>query len=75
MTDAAYANDAPSPTGNEARRGAITRLTQAVLAHKRAVVIFWVILTLAGIASAGSATKLLRGEPSLPPRLAAEAEA
>jgi putative drug exporter of the RND superfamily len=66
MTDAAYAKQTPSPTGSAVRAGAITRLTHSVLAHKRAVVIFWVILTLVGIASAGSATKALKQKFSVP---------
>jgi putative drug exporter of the RND superfamily len=46
--------------------GALTRLTHAVLAHKRAVVIFWIVLTLIGGASAGSATKALKQKFSEP---------
>ncbi|HEX5224662.1 MAG TPA: MMPL family transporter [Solirubrobacteraceae bacterium] len=41
-------------------------LTRWVLAHKRAVVIFWVVLTLVGGASAGSATKALKQKFSVP---------
>jgi RND superfamily putative drug exporter len=41
-------------------------LTHWVLAHKRAVVIFWVVLTLIGMASAGSATKALKQKFSVP---------
>ncbi len=41
-------------------------LTRWVLAHKRAVVIFWVVLTLVGMASAGSATKALKQKFSVP---------
>jgi putative drug exporter of the RND superfamily len=41
-------------------------LTRWVLAHKRIVVIFWVILTLVGMASAGSATKALKQKFSVP---------
>jgi putative drug exporter of the RND superfamily len=41
-------------------------LTRWVLAHKRIVVIFWVLLTLIGVASAGSATKSLKQKFSVP---------
>jgi putative drug exporter of the RND superfamily len=41
-------------------------LTRWVLAHKRTVVIFWVALTLIGMASAGSATKSLKQKFSVP---------
>ena len=41
-------------------------LTRWVLAHKRIVVVFWVLLTLIGIASAGSATKALKQKFSVP---------
>jgi putative drug exporter of the RND superfamily len=41
-------------------------LTRWVLAHKRLVVIFWVALTLVGMASAGSATKALKQKFSVP---------
>jgi RND superfamily putative drug exporter len=41
-------------------------LTRWVLAHKRIVVIFWVLLTLIGVASAGSATKALKQKFSVP---------
>ena len=41
-------------------------LTRWVLAHKRIVVIFWVVLTLVGMASAGSATKALKQKFSVP---------
>ncbi|HWX52847.1 MAG TPA: MMPL family transporter, partial [Solirubrobacteraceae bacterium] len=41
-------------------------LTRWVLAHKRLVVIFWVLLTLIGAASAGSATKALKQKFSVP---------
>ena len=37
-------------------------LTRWVLAHKRLVVVFWVLMTLVGIASAGPATKALTVE-------------
>jgi RND superfamily putative drug exporter len=41
-------------------------LTRWVLAHKRIVVIFWVVLTVVGIASAGPATKALKQKFSVP---------
>src|SRR5260370_17187136 len=41
-------------------------LTRWVLAHKRFVVVFWVLLTLVGVASAGSATKALKQKFSVP---------
>ena len=44
----------------------MTSLTRWVLAHKRAVVVFWVLLTLIGAASAGSASKALKQKFSVP---------
>src|SRR5437016_63433 len=41
-------------------------VTRWVLAHKRIVVIFWIVLTLVGVASAGSATKSLKQKFSVP---------
>jgi RND superfamily putative drug exporter len=41
-------------------------LTRWVLSHKRIVVLFWVLLTLVGMASAGSATKALKQKFSVP---------
>ncbi|HMH46959.1 MAG TPA: MMPL family transporter, partial [Solirubrobacteraceae bacterium] len=41
-------------------------LTRWVLAHKRMIVIFWVLITLIGVASAGSATKALKQKFSVP---------
>ncbi len=41
-------------------------LTRWVLAHKRTVVIFWVVLTLIGMGSASSATKSLKQKFSVP---------
>jgi putative drug exporter of the RND superfamily len=41
-------------------------LTRWVLAHKRIVVIFWVLATLVGVGSAGSATKSLKQKFSVP---------
>ena len=44
----------------------MTSITRWVLAHKRIVVAFWVVLTLVGGASAGSATKALKQKFSVP---------
>jgi RND superfamily putative drug exporter len=41
-------------------------LTRWVLAHKRIVVVFWVLLTLVGVASSESATKSLKQKFSVP---------
>jgi RND superfamily putative drug exporter len=41
-------------------------LTRWVLAHKRVVVVFWLVLTLIGMASAGTATKSLKQKFSVP---------
>jgi RND superfamily putative drug exporter len=41
-------------------------LTRWVLAHKRIVAVFWIVLTLIGMASAGSATKALKQKFSVP---------
>jgi RND superfamily putative drug exporter len=41
-------------------------LTRWVLAHKRIVVLFWLVLTLVGMASAGPATKALKQKFSVP---------
>ncbi|MDQ6811584.1 MAG: MMPL family transporter [Actinomycetota bacterium] len=41
-------------------------ITRWVLAHKRIVVIFWVLLTLVGIGSASSSTKALKQKFSVP---------
>jgi putative drug exporter of the RND superfamily len=41
-------------------------LTRWVLAHKRTVVIFWVVLTLIGMGSSGSASKALKQKFSVP---------
>src|SRR5213592_3952174 len=42
------------------------RITRWVLAHKRIVVGFWVVVTLVGMASAGSATSALKQKFSVP---------
>ena len=44
----------------------MTSITRWVLAHKRIVVASWVVLTLVGAASAGSATKALKQKFSVP---------
>ena len=41
-------------------------ITRWVLAHKRMVVLFWVVVTLVGVASANSATKALKQKFSVP---------
>ena len=41
-------------------------LTRWVLAHKGLVVIGWIVLTIAGIAAAGPASKALKAEFSVP---------
>jgi putative drug exporter of the RND superfamily len=46
----------------------MTAITRWVLAHKRIVVGFWVLLTLVGIASAGPASKALKQKFSVPGR-------
>ncbi len=44
----------------------MTSLTRWVLAHKRLVVIGWIVLTIAGIAAAGPASKALKTQFSVP---------
>ena len=51
----------PRPSG-----ALMDRITRWVLAHKRVVVGFWLVVTLVGIASAGSATKALKQKFSVP---------
>jgi RND superfamily putative drug exporter len=46
----------------------MTSITRWVLAHKRAVVAFWLVLTLVGMASAGAATKALKQKFTVPGR-------
>ena len=46
--------------------GGVNSLTRWVLAHKRTVVVAWVVLTIAGIMAAGPATDALKGEFSIP---------
>src|SRR3954449_7650440 len=45
---------------------AVTTLTRRVLAHKRIVVSFWIVMTVAGIAAAGPASRALKQEFSVP---------
>ncbi len=54
------------PAGATPAPGAMTRLTHWVLAHKRIVAGFWVILTLVGMATAGTSTKSLKQKFSVP---------
>ena len=44
----------------------MSSLTRWVLAHKRIVVVFWIVLTIAGIMAAGPATKALDQKFSVP---------
>ncbi|HEX4838636.1 MAG TPA: MMPL family transporter [Solirubrobacteraceae bacterium] len=44
----------------------MAQITRWVLAHKRIIVVFWVLVTLVGIGSAGSATKALKQKFSVP---------
>src|SRR5438132_2416727 len=53
-------------TAEQAANGPISRITAFVLAHKRLVVGFWVLVTLVGMASAGSSTKALKQKFSVP---------
>jgi putative drug exporter of the RND superfamily len=46
----------------------MTATTRWVLAHKRSVVAFWLVLTLVGMASAGTATKALKQKFTVPGR-------
>ena len=44
----------------------MSSLTRWVLAHKRAVVLFWIAMTVAGVAAAGPASRALELEFSIP---------
>jgi RND superfamily putative drug exporter len=44
----------------------VSALTRWVLSHKRTVVVSWVVLTIAGIAAAGPATRALKQQFSVP---------
>jgi RND superfamily putative drug exporter len=57
-----------TPPATAAPTGPIARVTSFVLAHKRLVICFWILLTLIGGASAGSATKALKQKFSVPGR-------
>src|SRR6476661_2872083 len=46
----------------------MTHLTRWVLAHRRLVVAFWVIVTLIGVATSGAATKAMDQKFSVPGR-------
>src|SRR3954469_8739126 len=46
----------------------MTHLTRWVLAHRRLVVGFWVLITLVGIATSGAATKAMDQKFSVPGR-------
>jgi RND superfamily putative drug exporter len=48
--------------------GALVRLTRSVLAHRRLVGALWLIVTVAGIASVGSASKAFSDQYSVPGR-------
>jgi RND superfamily putative drug exporter len=55
-------------TASPSRPGATVRIARFALAHKRVVVAFWVLLTLVGMASAGSASKAMKQKFSVPGR-------
>jgi putative drug exporter of the RND superfamily len=55
--------DCTTPPFSEA---AVSTLTRWVLAHRRIVVAFWVVMTVAGIAAAGPASRALKQEFSVP---------
>ena len=59
---------APSATREFPDGRGLARLTRFVLAHRRLVAAFWLIVTAVGIASVGSATKALSTEYSVPGR-------
>ena len=44
----------------------MSTLTRWVLAHKRIVVLGWIVLTIAGVVAAGPATRALESEFSVP---------
>jgi putative drug exporter of the RND superfamily len=51
----------------------VSSLTRFVLSHKRTVVAFWLVLTIAGIAAAGPASRALKQQFSVPGREGYEA--
>src|SRR5262245_23523821 len=55
----------PPPT-RQRKAAHMAPLTRWVLAHKRIVVVFWVLVTLAGVASAGPASRALKQPCSVP---------
>ena len=62
-------NAQATPVTRELRDGrGLARWTRLVLAHRRLVAGFWLIVTVVGIASVGSATKALSTEYSVPGR-------
>jgi RND superfamily putative drug exporter len=54
-----------SPIGDRAGRG-LEDLTRWVLAHKRSVAVFWIVLTIAGILGAGRVADALDDQFSMP---------
>ena len=46
----------------------MTRITRWVLAHKRIVAAFWIVVTLVGIATVGQSTKSFSKQFSVPGR-------
>src|SRR5436190_12281779 len=56
------------PTKLAAPEVGMSALTRWVLSHKRIVVAFWIVLTIAGIAAAGPASKALKQQFSVPGR-------
>ncbi len=44
----------------------MSALTRWVLAHKRIVVVTWIVLTIAGVAASGPASEALEAEFSVP---------
>jgi RND superfamily putative drug exporter len=57
-----------TPSSSPISTGTLTRLTRLVLRHRRAVVAFWLLVTVVGIAFAGRATQALSQEFSVPGR-------
>src|SRR5215216_6753757 len=55
----------PSSSGLR-RVSSMSSLTRWVLAHKRGVVVFWLVMTIAGVAAAGPASDALEPEFSVP---------
>ena len=57
-----------SQTNWERERAMMTTITRWVLAHRRWVAAFWVVVTIVGVASVGQATKAFSSEFSVPGR-------